>query len=266
MSDRRTSAGLLDWIGSFFEYSLGTIAYAGVALTSWAVAVRPSWKVSYDLLWPSGEERRLAALIFWLPLLVPIAVAAFTRTILLSLWNTPALTLLPVILLSSPLVRFGREAAVRIAALAVVFVVAACAVSPIVAYVSLVNGIENEAAYAHLVMDAMQRQWRQVTDKPLKLIAGPFGLISTAAFYGEDKPFTFADFSRYLSPWATPERIAREGIAIACPVDMIPCIQLADQLPGGTGSRAEVELRRHWLGFEGPPARFVIMVLPPAGR
>jgi hypothetical protein len=28
----------------------------------------------------------------------------------------------------------------------------------------------------------------------------------------------------------------------------------------------EVVLRRHWLGFEGPPARFTIAVAPPSAR
>ena len=53
-----------------------------------------------------------------------------------------------------------------------------------------------------------------MTDKPLKLIAGPFVLVSSAAFYGTDRPSTYADFSHYLSPWADDARIAREGVAV----------------------------------------------------
>ena len=58
-----------------------------------------------------------------------------------------------------------------------------------------------------------------MTDKPLKLIAGPFVLVSTAAFYGTDQPSTFADFSSYLSPWADDARIAREGMAVMVATD-----------------------------------------------
>ena len=198
-------------------------------------------------------------------MLVPIAVAAFTRTNLLSLWNIPSLTLLPVVLLSSPMVTLTREWAARIATLAVAVPVTACLASPIVAYVILKSGVENDAAYARLVMADMQKQWRQATDKPLKLVAGPFGLVNSAAFYGADRPLTFADFSSYLAPWATPARIASEGIAIACPVDDRGCLTAMNGLMANASNstKTEVVLRRHWLVFDGPPARFVFSVVPP---
>ena len=62
--------------------------------------------------------------------------------------------------------------------------------------------------------------------KPLKLIAGPFVLVSSAAFYGEDQPSTFAQFSHYLSPWADDARIARDGMAIMCEADDPLCLQV----------------------------------------
>ncbi len=106
-----------------------------------------------------------------------------------------------------------RVAVLRIAsvitALTFLFVVA----SPFVAFALLKSGVENNAAYARLLMEATEREWRQATDKPLRMIAGPFGLVSTAAFYGQDRPSTFAHFSKYLSPWADDARLAprRDG-------------------------------------------------------
>jgi len=265
VANRRGASGVFDWFRALSEYSFGTIGYAGVALLAYGVATRPSLPVLADVLVPRDGEQRRAALIFWAPLLVPIAVAALTRTNLLSLWNTPSLTLLPVVLLSSPLVKLTREWAARIAALAVAVPVAVCLVSPVVAYVILEAGVENDAAYARLVMADMQEQWRKTTNKPLKLIAGPFGLISTAAFYGADRPMTFADFSPYLAPWATPARIASEGMAIACAVDERGCLTAMNGLIANApkSTKTEVVLRRHLLWFDGPPARFVIAVVPP---
>ena len=271
VANRRIASGLLDWLRSLSEYSFGTLGYAGVALAIYGVATRPSLPALADVLLPGDDERRRVALIFWAPLLVPIAVAIVTRTNLLSLWNTPSLTLLPVVLLSSPMVKLSREWAARIAALAVAVPVAACLVSPIVAYVILKSGAENDALYARLVMTDMQKQWREATNKPLKLIAGPFGLISSAAFYGADRPLTFVgdegveEFTRYLSPWATPTRIASEGIAIACPADERWCLIAMNELmaDASNSTQTEVVLRRHWLWLDGPPARFVIAVVPP---
>ena len=55
------------------------------------------------MLWPATPERRLAVVAFWAPLLVPIAVALVAQFPLTSLWTMSAWSLLPVVLLSSPL-------------------------------------------------------------------------------------------------------------------------------------------------------------------
>jgi hypothetical protein len=256
---------LFQWLRAFSEYVFGTIGYAAPALILWALAVRPSRTGLRDTMLPGDPHRRLAAWLFWLPILTPIAAAVVTRTNMVSLWNTPALNLLPVLLLASPKLTLPRTMLVRIAGTAIAFTIIALLAAPFVAGTILKVGVENHAAYGRLVAAEMDRQWKQVTQAPLKLVGGPFGLISTAAVYGADQPSTFADFSPYLSPWATPERIARQGMVIACPSDDAGCLaqveQRMRQTPGST--KSEVELRRRWLAWESAPARFVIAVLPP---
>jgi hypothetical protein len=140
-------------------------------------------------------------------------------------------------------------------------------ISPVIAFVILKTGVENNAAYARLMMQAAEREWHKTTDKPLKMIAGPFVLVSSAAFYGADKPSTFANFSSYLSPWATEERLSRDGMAIMCEAESDDPSCLRDmerytaQAPGAR--RADVALARHWLWFANAPKRFVIAIVPP---
>ena len=112
-------------------------------------------------------------------------------------------------------------------------------------------GVENHAAYGRLVAAALEREWKQVTDQPLRLLAGPFYLANTTAFYIGARPSTCADFSSYLSPWVDTRRIVRQGIAIACPVDDRDCLADLDRIvsEGLPGRRTEVELRRRWLGL-----------------
>ena len=210
----------MDLLRSFGNYAGGTVAYAGAALLLVLVFVRPTRAAIADSWFPR-DDRRNATILFWTPLLLPVRARRSSRaSVLLSLWNTPALNLLPVMALGSPRVVVPRVAVQRIAVgrrrRSRLLIVAA---SPVVAFVLLKHGVENDAAYARLVMQAAEREWRQVTDKPLKLIAGPFVLVSSAAFYGTDQPSTFADFSRYLSPWADDARIAREGLAVMVAVD-----------------------------------------------
>jgi hypothetical protein len=263
VTTRRLASTSANLFGSMAEYLGGTFAYAGIALLLVVVFVRPSPRVIADS-WVSRDQRRTAAILFWTPVLLPLVAALFTRTTLISLWSTPAFNLLPVMLLASQLILLPRIALRRIAGVAAAISLLSVAASPVIAYVILKRGVENDAAYARLAMQAAEREWRSVTDKPLRLIGGPFVLVSTAAFYGTDRPSTFADFSRYLSPWATQERIAREGMVVMSSVDS-PYFDLTnkfiDASPGAR--RIEVTLARRWLGFESAPKRFIIATIPP---
>ena len=176
----------------------------------------------------------------------------------------PALNLLPVMALASPRVTVPRVAVQRIAAVMTVLTLLIVAAAPVVAFVILKRGVENDAAYARLVMQAAEREWRAVTDKPLTLIAGPFILVSSAAFYGTDRPSTYADFSKYLSPWADDARIAREGVAVMVAPDS-PYLHMTEQYLATVpvARRTEVTLVRRWLGFESAPRKFIIAIVPP---
>jgi hypothetical protein len=210
------------------------------------------------------DERRVAAVLFWLPLLLPLLAALITGASLLSLWSTPALNLLPVMLLGSPLVVVPRIAVLRVASVITVLTLLFVAASPFVAFALLKSGVENNAAYARALMEAAEGEWHKTIDKPLKLIAGPFALVSSAAFYGRDQPSTYAHFSKYLSPWVNDERIARDGMAILCE-DIPLCLHFMEQVaaPFGGGRRADVTLTRRWLGSESAPKHFVILIVPP---
>jgi hypothetical protein len=257
------SAG--DFARSLGEYSFGTLGYAAVAIILVAILIRPSGAAVRDSWVATEPTRRPATILFWTPLALPVVVALAVRTNLLSLWNAPALNLLPVMMLASPLVLVTRVAVVRLAAIVTAITLGAIALSPVVAWAKLKQGVENDAEYASLAAKAAEREWRQTTDAPLRLVAGPFALASSAAFYIVDRPSTYADFSHYLSPWVNEARIAHEGIAIICPAQDAGCLNNMNTLTAGgpPGRREDVTLTRHWLGFTGRAAHFVIATVPP---
>jgi len=268
VTTRRASGSVFDWLRSLSEYSFGTLGYVSVAIALVAIFVRPSWRGARDGLFPSDPDRRTAAILFWAPLLIPIPVAIATRTNLLSLWNAQALALLPVVLLGSPLVTVTRDQVARIAMVPIAAALLALLASPIVALATFRNGVENYAVYTRPLAAALDRQWKQGSERPLKLIAGPFPIASSIAMYVPDRPSTFGNFSSYLSPWATPERIAHQGIAIVCPRTDSGCIAQMDALIAGAGAAAgvrktDVAITPRWLGFEGPSQTFVIAIVPP---
>jgi hypothetical protein len=113
-------------------------------------------------------------------------------------------------------------------------------------------------------MREAERDGRAVSDKPLKMIAGPFVLVSSASFYGSDQPSTFADFSPYLSPWATPERVARDGMVVMVAHGspwFDDTLRRLEAYP--VASRREVTLTRRWLWFDNAPRRFIIATVLP---
>lgn len=262
---RRTAHSGAEFLRSLSEYTFGTIGYSAVALIAGAALLRPSGAAVRDSWWPWEPVRRPATILFWTPLALPIVIAIALRIALLSLWNSPALGLLPVMMLASPLVAMPRLAVMRLAALATAVTLTALAASPLVALIILRRGVENNAEYARLAAAAVEDQWRQTASSPLRLVAGPFALVNPVAFYVADRPSTFSDFSGYLSPWVSETRIARDGVAIICPAQSDGCIAQLDALTaaGPAGRRSEVTLTRHWLGFAGPPRRFVIATVPP---
>jgi 4-amino-4-deoxy-L-arabinose transferase-like glycosyltransferase len=268
----RESHSISEFLGSLAEYSGGTVGYAGIALLLALVLFRPSVKAMCDSWLATEPVRRPATLLFWLPLLLPIVVAIFTKTNLLSLWNEPDLNLLPVMMLASPLVAVSRAAVVRLAAIVTAITLICVAASPIVALSILKVGVENffsttksNAPYVRLLAAAVDRQWRESSTTPLRIVAGPFSLASPAAFYIADKPVPYSDFSNYLSPWVSTAELARDGVAIICPVGDQGCLDHMNDLTaaGPAGKRSEVTLTRHWLGFASKPKSFVIATVPP---
>jgi hypothetical protein len=255
----------MDYLDSLTEYSAGTLGYAATALALGVVLFRPTRAAIRDSWFAIEPARRSATLLLWTPLLLPIVVAMLTKTNLLSLWNEPALNLMPVMMLASPLLLVPRIAVRRLAAIVTMLALLIVAASPLVALTILKAGVENDAVYARLAAEATEREWHETSSAPLRLVGGPFALVSSVAFYMTDKPMTFADFSQYLSPWVNRMRIMHEGIAIACPSDDMNCLErmAAVSATGPIGRMTEVTLTPHWLGLQGRPRSFVIATIPP---
>jgi Dolichyl-phosphate-mannose-protein mannosyltransferase len=261
----RTSESAFVWLRFLSRYSFGTLGYSLVALGTFVVLTRPSLAAWRDIFFPRDERRRMAAIIYWIPVLFPIAFAAFSRTKLVSLWNTESLGLLPVVLLSSPLVELTRTAAARIVGVATTVSLASLVASPFVAAGKLIGGVENHALFIGPLVAEIETQWKGTTNRPLEIVAGPFTLTSSVAFTLRDKPSNYADFSSYLSPWVDAAALMNKGIAVVCPVRDPTCMRGLDNLTArrAPARRAEVELTPRWLGLSGAPDRFVIAIMPP---
>jgi hypothetical protein len=163
-------------------------------------------------------------------------------------------------------VTIARTQARRILALAIALPVIAAALSPVIAIVIHHRGVPNYSAHYRLVAQAVEKVWAETTDQPLRLIGSYDNLLYGALFYFPQKPSTFEIINPSVTPWTDEARIAREGIALFCPVAEVGCVQVMNDRAGRgpIGRRAEVALTRTYLGAADQPERYLIVTIPPS--
>jgi len=115
---------------SALGYLAGSAGYVAVPVMIALVAGRPSRATLADMAWPADPDRRLAAVAFWGPLLLPVAGALASGTDITSLWSMPAWTLLPVMLLSPPAMTITEVNTRRLLAFAAALPLVMAIVSP----------------------------------------------------------------------------------------------------------------------------------------
>ena len=249
---------------SVLVFTSNAPAYAVAAIVLCVLATRPNWAAIGDTLWPSAPERRMLVIAFVAPFAFAVLTAVLLTVAIESIWVTPAMTLLPIVLLSSPLVAMPRLAAVRVLALAVAFPLIMLAVSPLVALGVHLGGVPNYGSDYRAVAEAVERVWRAHTDKPLRIV-GSTTIVNGFVFYFKDQPSTFDIDNPKLTPWVGDDRIRREGAVIVCPETEAFCMRAlggyAAHFPVVADEDAVVS--RHFFGFDSPPERYEIIVVPP---
>jgi hypothetical protein len=245
-------------------YLTGAAAYVAAPVIVALLATRPGRAAMRDVLWPASPERQLAAAAFWATLLVPILFALVAGFKLTSLWTMPSWTLLPVVLLSSPLLAITRREAARVVAIACVLPFLALAAAPAIALLTHRAEVPAAAAHSSLLAGPVERLWRKTSDRPLRLFGGFVDLGHGIAFYLPSHPLVVPALDGKPPP-DLDQRVARDGIVLVCPLNSAGCVENANARASHApaGKRLEVEVSRNFLGLAGPPARYLIIAVPP---
>ena len=101
-------ATLFEALWSGVVYVASAAGYVAVPILMALAVARPSRVAIADTLWPADPSRRTVVVAFALPLLLPILAAVIAREDVIPIWTISTMTLLPVVLLSSPLVTLPR--------------------------------------------------------------------------------------------------------------------------------------------------------------
>jgi 4-amino-4-deoxy-L-arabinose transferase-like glycosyltransferase len=265
-----------------FIYLLGVAVFAAVPMLFVLAAARPHRATIVEMTWPSDRDRRLVAVAFWAPLLLPVAEALVGDTILTPIWAMPALTLLPVLLLSPPDMKvppLGRHSILAVAAAEpLVMLIAA----PAIAWAIHRSGVTPPAAHGRLLAAETERAWRQTTSEPLRFVG--CNVADEVIAYARDRPRplpwrssgghiadeVYADahnWSRTLHGAAEPSdaQLAENGMALVCSADSADWVEAAaaKAAEDPASRRFDVETTRTFLGIAGRSQRYVIFIIPP---
>jgi Dolichyl-phosphate-mannose-protein mannosyltransferase len=250
----------------------GGAGYAAVPVLMVVALSRPPAAAFKDILLPHDPNRRFVAVTFWTLLLLPAAVALIFGFELNSLWTMSAFVLLPVVLLSSPLLVLSRQAITAIVAFAIAVPAVVLAASPGIAFALHVFRVSPSEASGKLLAERVQDEWQNTTASPLRIVAGDYDTANVVAFYLPEQPAALPLAEPATAPWVTPERMAREGVALTCSMGKVghDCeglpMQAIDKIvannPEGS-RRSEVTIERSYFGEPGKPGRFLIVIVPP---
>jgi hypothetical protein len=238
-------------------YLAGSVAYVAIPVVVVLIASRPSRKNIADMIWPADADRRLVAVAFWGPLLLPALAALVSGTEITSLWSMSAWTLLPVLLLSPPAITVTEIDTRRILMAAVLLPLVMLIVSPAIAINVQRNGPPPATAQADLLAGEVERLWHQTMPMPLRFVGGDGGLADGIISYAVERP-------RALPEMPPPDAsdLAHSGQVIVCFAADENCKNKAStRYP--QARRVETEVVRNFLRFPGKPQRYTLFIVPP---
>ena len=253
---------------SVFNFTAGNLGYIALPTVLTLFAARPKLPAIGDTLWPSEPERRTVLVAFATPFVLSPLIALLMQVEIDPLWAVSAMTLFPVVLLSSPRVTMARGAAVGVLAVAIAMPLVLLAAAPVFAFLIPFKGVANYGTHYRIIAQAVERAWEESTDKPLRIVGSYYNVVNGTAFYLPSRPSTIDIVTPAQTPWVDEDRIKREGIAIVCPEPESACMQSMNAyIARYPAAKVEdVVLARHHLGMQDKPVRYKIVIVPPQAQ
>lgn len=262
------STTLWPGVSSTVTFIFGGIAYALVPILIGVWLARPDRAAILGTLLPSDPDRRFILTAFGVPFLLACLIAITLEVGIHPIWAMPMLTLLPIVLWSSPRIRLTRNSLVCAVAVAIAYPLFMLAIAPTVAITAFGRGADNYGDQYSLLAHALQAAWARQTNIPLRVIGGPDAIVNSASFYFDRPPKTLVIYRPAQTPWVDEETVQKEGVAMVCPESVTPCINLLDTYAQHYHARVveHLTLARCYCGTDGSRNRFEIAVILPALR
>jgi Dolichyl-phosphate-mannose-protein mannosyltransferase len=250
------TAGNAAWAD--LRYFVDSMAYVLVPIAAVIVLARPSLATLADMAWPADRDRRLVAVIFWTPLVLPMLPALIWGVEIHGVWSMSSWTLLPVLLLSPQSVQISRPSMAWVIGAAVAFPLLMLIAAPGVALTLHELGIPPEHAHTRMLARQVEAAWHNTTAKPLRYIGGDLadGVLS----YTSSRPNLLPNLSQ-----SQAKRVTEYGVALVCFAEDSGCVDTSSGIAtrNPASQRIETQLERTYFGIAGQPQSYVIFIVPP---
>lgn len=229
---------------------------------------RADWPMLRRILARAGSEdgRRRLLGFTGLSFLTMVLLGVWKWAKLSSQWGFPLMYPVPWLVTSTPGLDDRRFRLDRLAASVVLVWAGLIVTAPIVDVAGVVARTKVHLEPRAELGREVTRIWREAAGgAPLDVVAGTFDLASNVAFYSPDAPSMLIEFDREKSPWITPDRLARRGVAVVCRLEDEACARSArDDL--ATDAGREVTVAKRWYGLTLRPFTVRLFLrLPTAG-
>jgi hypothetical protein len=244
----------------------GVLAYSAAPAVITVIAARPAPAALRDMVWPAERDRRIVVVAFAAPLFLAALLAVLLHQQIVSLWAMSGMTLLPVVLLSSPLMTFSRAAGIRLLAFAIAFPLLMAAAAPGIALAIHRTGVEHYATHYRLVAAALAGAWSERTSAPLRIVGSATDIVNGIVFYLPGPPATMDIVTPAQTPWVNADLVRRDGIAIVCPEPATTCIAALERYAAHYPAAAveNVTIARRYFGTFDRPIRYRTVIILPA--
>ena len=262
-----TSVSFAEVLAADARYLAGGIAYVGVLLAVYWLAVRPDWRLFRETVWPPDPDGRMLITLLTVPLALPAIAAPLIGAVLTPLWTMPAWFLLPIVLLRPQAASFSRVASIRTTVLVVAVTLASLAAAPWLAWRYHETGSKEGREYYRPVSAKITDAWHLFTATQLRIVQGEPGLASAVTFYSPDHPDSVPNFQLRAAPWVTPDRLNQEGFATICMTDDKACLETAQREATDKANTQVVTFSTtsRYRGDAGKLGRFTFILVPPQG-
>ncbi|HEY1473988.1 MAG TPA: glycosyltransferase family 39 protein [Pseudolabrys sp.] len=214
--DTRAAHSFVETLIATGKYLAGGAGYMAIPALLALAASKPSRAALADILRPLSPARRFILIAFLTPLLLPVVVALASETNINSIWTMAGGALLPVVLLSSPLIAIDRRATQAVVAIAIAVPLLMTIAAPAIAIAINRTDRNEHIMYSEMLAQRILLEWRKTSDQPLRIVGGDIDIAYMTAFHLPDTPAALPLDEQNLAPWIDAARIAREGMVIAC--------------------------------------------------